>query len=167
VRELFDEYARFIWRTVRHLGVRDSDIEDVCQEVFITIHRRLGDFEGRSSIRTWVYGICMRVASDHRRRAHVRREFPTEKLPPTTAAADQDETYARKQARERLGALLSQLDDDKRAVFTLYEIEELPMKDIARIVGCPLQTAYSRLHAARQRLFDLIEKCQPEGEQVP
>ena len=86
-------------------------------------------------------------------------------LPSSVSAADQDEAYARKQARERLGALLSQLDDDKRAVFTLYEIEELPMKDIARIVGCPLQTAYSRLHAARQRVLELIERAQTQGEQ--
>ena len=166
MRELFDEYARFIWRTVRHLGVREADIEDVCQEVFITIHRRLDDFEGRSTVRTWGYGICLRVASDHRRRAHVRREFPAESLPAAVSLADQDEAYARKQARQRLEQLLQALDEDKRAVFTLYEIEELSMKEIAQIVGCPLQTAYSRLHAARQRVLDLIEQSHAEGREA-
>src|SRR5262245_49705869 len=75
VRQIFDEHARYVWRTLRHLGVADADLEDVCQEVFVTVHRKLPEFEGRSKLRTWLYGICLRVASDYRRReigrAHV------------------------------------------------------------------------------------------------
>jgi RNA polymerase sigma-70 factor (ECF subfamily) len=157
LRGLFDEYAPFVWRTVRHLGIREADIEDVCQEVFLTVYRRLEGFEGRSSVRTWLYGICLRVASDHRRRAHVRRELPVETPPPRIAEAHQDEDYARKQARRRLAAILDELDEDKRAVFVLYEIEELTMREVSDVVKCPLQTAYSRLHAARDRVLSLIE----------
>ena len=76
VRQIFDEHARYVWRTLRHLGVADADLEDVCQEVFVTVHRKLPEFEGRSKLRTWLYGICLRVASDYRRRAYVRRERP-------------------------------------------------------------------------------------------
>ena len=65
VRQVFDEHARFVWRTVRHLGVPESDIADVCQDVFVAVHRKLATFEGRSGLRTWLYAICLRVCSEH------------------------------------------------------------------------------------------------------
>jgi RNA polymerase sigma-70 factor, ECF subfamily len=109
-------------------------------------------FEGRSTIRTWVYGICLRTASDYRRRAHVRREQPVDEVPTQSAEPEQERNAERARQRQRLLELLDQLDDDKREVFVLYEIEELEMKDIATAMGTPLQTAYSRLRAARQQL---------------
>lgn len=152
-REIFDDYAPFVWRTLRHLGIAEADIEDTCQDVFTTVHRKLESFEARSSLRTWIYGICMRVASDRRRRAHVRRERPMAEPPSRVVEATQEKDYARQQARALLAQLLGELDDDKRAVFVLYEIEGLPMKEVAEVMGCPLQTAYSRLHAARERVL--------------
>ncbi len=150
LREVFDDHAAFVWRTLRHLGVREQDLADVCQEVFVTVHRKLDGFEWRSSLRTWLYGICLRVASDHRRRAYVRREIPVSELPSRSVAATQDVDYERAQARQLLAQVLDELDTDKRAVFVLYEIEGMTMKEIAALLECPLQTAYSRLHAARR-----------------
>jgi RNA polymerase sigma-70 factor, ECF subfamily len=158
VQQIFDEYAPFIWRTLRHLGVRESDVPDVCQEVFLAVHRKLDTFEGRSKLRTWLYGICMRVASDHRRRAYMRRETPFSEPPPRKEEASQDQDYERHQARALLATILAELDDDKRAVFVLYEVEDMPMKDIADVVGCPLQTAYSRLHAARKQVLEAAKR---------
>ena len=66
-QEMFTDHARFVWRVLRYLGVGESDLDDVCQEVFLVVHRRLADFEGRSSTRTWVYGIALRVAADYRK----------------------------------------------------------------------------------------------------
>src|SRR5690349_20281254 len=77
-RQVFDEHARYVFRVLKYLGVRESDVPDVCQEVFITVHRKIDGFEGRSSVRTWLYRICQRAASDHRRRAYVRREIVTD-----------------------------------------------------------------------------------------
>jgi RNA polymerase sigma-70 factor (ECF subfamily) len=161
LRKIFDEYSAFVWRTLRHLGIREADIPDVCQEVFITVDRRLSTFEGRSALRTWLYGICLRTASDHRRRAHVRREVAVDQVPTDQIEADQPGSVDRGRARERLLQLLDALDDDKRAVFVLYEVEELGMKEVAEIVGCPLQTAYSRLHAARKLLASELEEHRP------
>ena len=152
LRAIFDEYSAFVWRTLRHLGVPERDIEDVCQEVFVVVHRKLESFEGRSTLRTWVYGICLRTASDYRRRAHVRREQPVDEVPTTTFEPDQEQSIERSRHRKRLLELLESLDEEKRQVFVLYEIEELEMKDIAEAMGTPLQTAYSRLRAARQIL---------------
>ena len=146
---VFREHAAYAWRVLRRLGVHESDVEDVCQEVFVVIHRRLAEFEGRSSVRTWVYGICVRAASDYRKRAHRRRELVTDAPPEQESKEDPHQALATRQARTRLDAILAELDDEKRAVFVLYEIESLPMNEVAEAVGCPLQTAYSRLHAAR------------------
>jgi len=152
LRAIFDEYSAFVWRTIKHLGVPERDIQDVCQEVFVVIHRKLESFEGRSSLRTWVYGICLRTASDYRRRAHVRREQSVDEVPSANFEASQEDDLERARYRQRLAELLDQLDEDKRQVFILYEIEELDMKEIAEAMGTPLQTAYSRLRAARQML---------------
>jgi RNA polymerase sigma-70 factor (ECF subfamily) len=148
--DLFERYAAFVWRTVRHLGVRPADVPDVVQEVFLVVHRQLPGFEGRSTVRTWLYGICLRVASQHRRRAWVRREVPG-----APAETGSDEPATTSDARLTLESMLDEIDDDKRAIVVLYEIEQLPMKEVAEIVGCPVQTAYSRLHAARDRLAEL------------
>ena len=122
---------------------------DLCQEVFVTVHRRLPSFEGRSTLRTWLYGICIRVASEHRRRPHVRKETPLAE--PTPEIGEQhailpDYTLEQRSAVQHL---LAVLDEGKRQVVVLYEIEGFSMKEVAEILECPLQTAYSRLHAAR------------------
>jgi RNA polymerase sigma-70 factor (ECF subfamily) len=150
LRRIFDEHAGYVWRSLRHLGVAEADIEDVCQEVFITVHRKLGEFEGRSTLRTWLYGICLRVASDYRRRAYVRRERAVAEPRDDSASSSTNQPDLRAEARGTLLHLLDLLDDDKRAVLVLYEIEGLSMKEVAEVIGCPLQTAYSRLHAARK-----------------
>lgn len=150
--EIFREHAPFVWRALRHLGVPAADAEDVCQEVFVVVHRRLGDFEGRSSLRTWLYGICLRTASDHRRRARHRYEQVTARVPDERISAPQIEDLAQQEALARLDAALATLDDDTRAVFVLYEMEELTMREVAAAVDCPLQTAYSRLYRARKEI---------------
>jgi RNA polymerase sigma-70 factor (ECF subfamily) len=148
--EIFREHAPFVWRGLRRLGVPESDVEDVCQEVFVVVHRKLGEFEGRSSLRTWIYGICARTASDYRRSGRVRREVVTDAPPEPSHEGGQHDAVALRQARATLDRILDELDDDKRSVFVLYEIEELTMAEVAEALGCPLQTAYSRLHAARK-----------------
>ena len=114
------------------------------------VHRRLPGFEGRSSIQTWIYGICVRVTADYRKRAHRRHECPSAEIPEHAASANQHDDLADHQARALLDATIRTLDDDKRAVFVLFELEELAMTEVAEAVGCPLQTAYARLYAGRK-----------------
>jgi len=163
VREVFDEHAGYLWRTFRHLGIAESDIEDLCQEVFLVVQRKLAEFEGRSALKTWLYGICLRVASDHRRRAHVRHERAQAEPAEHLAAAGGFRPDERAEARSLLQALLGELDEDKRTVLVLYELEGLTMKEVAEVVGCPLQTAYSRLHAARERVLLVLAKQREQG----
>jgi len=158
--EVYRDHAPFLWRALRHLGVRDADIEDVCQEVFLVVHRRLPDFAQRSSLRTWLYSIALRCASDYRRRAHRKREAPSSELVDPMVEAPQPASVAERQARMLLDEILDTLDEPKRAVFVLYELEELAMAEVAEAVGCPLQTAYSRLHAAREAFEAAVKRRQ-------
>jgi RNA polymerase sigma-70 factor (ECF subfamily) len=158
-------YAAFVWRTLRHLGIPDRDIEDVTQEVFIVVHRKLPGFEGRSRIRTWIYGICQRTASDYRRRAYVRREQPTSQPPLPNVDPEQENQLRLAERQRTLILLLDQLDDKKREVFVLHEIEELEMKEVAEAIGTPLQTAYSRLRSARQLLAEAVARLREEERQ--
>jgi RNA polymerase sigma-70 factor (ECF subfamily) len=148
---IFDEHAPFVLRVLRHLGVADRDLQDQSQEAFVAVFRGLEGFAGRSSLRTWIYGICLHVASNYRRRAYIRSERAVAELP---ERADPNDPLAERQQWSTLRRLLDSLDADKRDVFVLYELEELSMKEVAEACDCPLQTAYSRLHAARKRLLE-------------
>ena len=164
IKSLVKDQAQYVWRALRHLGVREADVEDACQDVFVVLHRRLADFRGDSSIRTFIYGICVRIASEHRRRAHVVREV-SEANPATLAQPEQQfERAAHRESLECLGRILDQLDDDKRAVFVLYELEELTMMEVAKAVQCPIQTSYSRLHAARRLVTESAARFTQAGE---
>jgi RNA polymerase sigma-70 factor, ECF subfamily len=164
-RELFDAHGPYIWRTLRRLGVRDADAKDMCQEVFVVVHRRLPEFDGTASVRTWVYGIALRVASQYRRRAVHRHEELSDQIPETASAPPQDDALYGNWLLERLNAALDRLDDNQRAVFVLYELEEFTMTEIASALGCPLQTAYSRLRVARETVRKAFRDIREEGRQ--
>src|SRR3954468_6491043 len=149
--EIFQQHARFLWRTLMNLGVPSREAQDLCQEVMIIVHRRLPSFDGRS-LRGWLYGICVRVASDYRRSARVRREIVSESPPDEVSSSDLVEFIDRgRDVRLLLGAL-AQLDEAKRVAFVLFEIEELTLAEVAEAVGAPLQTVYSRIKAAREQI---------------
>lgn len=150
--ELFETQAPFVWRALARLGVPASDVADASQEVFLVIHRRLPDFEGRSSIKTWVYGICLRVAQSFRNKSFRSREQALDGADTAGGAhdAEQEGNLDWRRARAHLMAVLDQLGDESRQVFVLYELEELSMPEIAEVLECPVTTAYSRLDSARK-----------------
>jgi RNA polymerase sigma-70 factor (ECF subfamily) len=158
-------YSGYIWRVLRCLGVPEADVDDLCQETFLVVHRKLTSFEGRSALRSWIYGIAFRVVSDHRGRAHRRHELVTDKPPERAAAAPQEADLERVQDWALLDRLLCELTDDQRQVFVLYEVEELSMREISEIVKCPMQTAYSRLHAARKRITHALAELRADEAQ--
>jgi RNA polymerase sigma-70 factor (ECF subfamily) len=149
--EIFQQQSQFLWRTLMNLGVPRCDAQDVCQEVMLTVHRRLPDFDGRS-LRGWLYGICVRFASDYRRSARVRREVPSESLPEQTASSESTELLDRARSLRRTLAALDTLDDAKRDAFVLYEVEELTLAEVSEALAVPIQTVYSRVKAAREAL---------------
>lgn len=155
--EIFREHGPYLWRALLGLGVWPGDVDDACQEVFLVVHRRLPEFDGRA-LGSWLYAICLRVASDYRRSARIRNEVPVEQLPEAHAPPKQVESVFTRELGERLLAALDRLDEDRRAAFVLYEIQELPLREVADAIGCPLQTAYSRLQSARQEIRGAFER---------
>jgi RNA polymerase sigma-70 factor (ECF subfamily) len=97
--------------------------------------------------------MCLRVASDFRRRGHRRHERLYADPPVVGRGANQEDRTSQRQTLLRMDAALARLNPEQREVFVLYEIEELPMIEVARAIARPLQTAYSRLHAARKAVI--------------
>jgi RNA polymerase sigma-70 factor, ECF subfamily len=154
IRDVHERHADFVWRSLQRLGVRAMDLEDQMQEVFIVAHRRLGSFDGSSELKTWLFGICLRVAAAHRRRAHVRRETATldGEAPEAGVSDDPERSALEREAREELEGLLAGLELEKRAVFVMFEVEGFTAPEIASVMGTPVGTVYSRLAAARGEL---------------
>ncbi len=156
---LIEKSAARVWRSLRYLGISDQELPDASQEVFLIVHRRLGEFRGDSSFETWLFGICVGVARNARRRQTKQRQrfssLPDEENPSLEVGVEQ--TLDLQRARVRLRAALSQLSEEQREVFVLHEIEELEMRTVAETVGCPLFTAYSRLRRARQELTKILK----------
>ena len=151
-RELYDANLPFVWRSLRRLGVSEAEAADAAQEVFLVIHRKLPEFEGRAKVTTWIFRICMRVASDRRRRAHVRREVYDEAGVPECkdSAGGPAEALERMQDLALFEAAMARMDMGQRAVFTLFELEGMTGDDVAEVLGIPLGTVYSRLRLARE-----------------
>jgi len=156
--EVFEQHLSMVWRVLRYLGVPESDVEDVAQEVFVVVHRKLPGFEGRSALTSWLYSICWRTYQDYRRRAFRRHEVLSDPPPGTAQAATQERDLETEQRLAALAKFLEGLDEDKRTVFVLFELEELEMKEVVAIVGCPLQTGYTRLRVARTHVKNAWER---------
>ena len=152
--EVYDANVDYVWRIVARLGVRPPAVEDVAQDVFVVVHKKLGEFEGRSSIRTWLFQIARRVVHDHRRTLQRKdpraADDPDVDRVPTDERDAPDATAARAQAIRILQELLDRLDDEKKEVFILAELEQLPAPQIAEALGINVNTVYSRLRLARE-----------------
>jgi RNA polymerase sigma-70 factor, ECF subfamily len=161
--QLFASEAPRVWRALRRLGVRDADLEDLVQDVFLVVYRRWGDFRGESSLRTWIYGIALRRAFAQRRNRHARGvvDLGHPELP--SQAPEQSRELARVELRGALQHALERLREGKREVFVLYELEELPMRDVAALLATPLHTCYARLYAARAELAVALRRAGHEG----
>jgi len=145
--EVYAAHVAFVWRTLRTFGVADAQLEDAVQDVFVVVHRRLPEWEGRAQLTTWLFAIARRVASAQRRKAGSARTEPMVDEP-----AGGDDTFAaiqRAQAAATVTAILDRMDEDKRIVFALVELEQLTVPEVARVLSINLNTAYSRLRLAR------------------
>jgi RNA polymerase sigma-70 factor (ECF subfamily) len=163
---VYEEEFEFVWRSLRLLGVAPELLEDVTQDVFSIVSRQLGMFEGRSSLRTWLFAILSRVAANQRR-AQVRKLKPLEPLGDALAAdepspARQAETAEVVRTIERHCA---SLPPDQRALFVLALVEEVPCPELALAFGVPLNTVYSRIRALRENLRRLLAGRELEHDQ--
>jgi RNA polymerase sigma-70 factor (ECF subfamily) len=152
LQDIMAAHSRYVTRLLRGLGVAEADLPDLRQDTFLVVHRQLPGFEGRSSLRTWIAGIVRRLASDYRAKARHTREQQTETLPEIAVAAGQQEWLEGCEGSRLVSSILSELREEQRAVFVMYEIENRSMLEIALTVDCPVSTAYARLQAARRAI---------------
>jgi RNA polymerase sigma-70 factor (ECF subfamily) len=157
---VYDRYFDYVHRLVARLA-GTSDPDDLVQEVFLVVHRRLRGFEGRASLTTWLFRIAYRVVGAHIRRERLRRALRTalgwesEPVEPPRGPllVEQAEQAA------ALAAALGSLSWKKRAVIVLHEVEGWPCRDIARRLGVPVDTVYTRLHHARRELATALVRA--------
>ncbi len=159
---VYDENVDFVWRSARRLGVSTTNLEDVVQEVFIVVHRKLDAFEGRSSLRTWLYGITLHVVRNHKRSG---RRKPMNGSEEASRAVDNapisdrqrpDAVVERQRARDMLQRILNELPDDLSEVLVMAELENMSGPDIAAVTGLKVATVYGRLKAARIKFNDKV-----------
>jgi RNA polymerase sigma-70 factor (ECF subfamily) len=146
--EVYQAHVAFVWRVLRTFGVSDVQLEDAVQDVFVVVHRRLPEWQGRAAITTWLFAIARRVASSHRRRKSTARTETLTEDP--VGDADTFAEMSRAQASATVMGILEHMDEDKRIVFALVELEQLTVPEVARMLDLKLNTAYSRLRLARQ-----------------
>jgi RNA polymerase sigma-70 factor, ECF subfamily len=152
VAEIYEAHADFLWRSLQHLGIRDADLEDAVQEVMVVVHRKRQSYDFQCRLTTWLFGICLRIASRHRRRAYFRWERSPEVLPEQIDLTTPEEQVAHLRDSALLEQILSTLSPEHRATFTLFEVEGASCQTIAGLFGVPVGTVYSRLHAARKQV---------------
>jgi RNA polymerase sigma-70 factor, ECF subfamily len=164
---VYEEHFDFVWRALRRYGVPDASLDDAIQDVFLVVQSRLATFEGRSSLRTWMFGIARRIARDHRPSARARTEAVSpdtlDALPDIESKSPLATLEAIEQAR-LLERLLAGLAPDKRAAFVLVELEQMTILEASEALHVNSNTMSSRVRAARQELEQAIARLESHKE---
>jgi len=167
--QVHERHGEFVWRTLHRMGVRPPHIEDVYQEVFLVVHRRLHTFSGQSALTTWLYEICFRVAAGFRRKAHFRREQllgdSSELEAFSSEAPSPERQLATARQAKQLERILDAMPLEYRVVFVMFEIEGLSSEQISVSLGTPVGTVYSRLYRARKRFARALSRLGSEQKE--
>jgi RNA polymerase sigma-70 factor (ECF subfamily) len=162
LEQVYREHADFVWRLLRHFTIEEASRDDVFHEVFLVVHRRLADYDGRASIPTWLFGITRNVVLHHRR-GHARHQRRLAVAPPPTSGPGPDDYVAQLEARALVDRFLAGLAEEQRLAFVLAEIEGLRAPEIAEQLGLNLNTLYSRLQALRKQFARFVAEARAPG----
>jgi RNA polymerase sigma-70 factor (ECF subfamily) len=164
---VYEANFRYVWRCLRSLGVRDAQLDDAMQDVFIVAARKLQTFDGAAALRTWLYAIALRIARKYRERA--RREPLALEVEPEQLAPDLERRVVHQQSLALARRALEALSEEQREVFVLARVEQMSAPEIVSVVGIPLNTVYSRLRAARLAFEAEIARLKvlPRSEHEP
>ncbi len=163
-RTMFEAEFSYVCRSLRRCGIRDADVEDLAHDVFLAAHASHANFDARRAVKPWLFGICFRIASHHKRRAGYKREQlgDAEDAEDTTPLADVH--IEAEERRQLVLRVLDTLDDERRAVLVMHDLDEISMRDIADVLGIPVFTAYSRLRIAREQFAAAARRLQHRRE---
>ena len=157
-REVYEAHVELVWRTLRRVGVPDASVDDAAQEVFLAVHRALPTWEGRSTLRGWIYRVARNTGLNHNRAIRRRPDgAPTETADAVAhGGADPERAASSREALGELSALLARIDESKREVLVLTELEGFSAPEIAELLAIPVNTVYSRLRLARVQFERLL-----------
>lgn len=156
--DAYREHVAYVWNSLRRLGARESDVEDLVHDVFVTAYRRLDAYDTDRPMRRWLFGIAFRVLSAERRRARNRLEVPSDNIDVASEAPRHDEATA---ARRLLMAALAELPIEQRAVLVMHDVDGYSAPEIAESLELPVNTVYSRLRLARAKFAMAARRLQP------
>jgi RNA polymerase sigma-70 factor (ECF subfamily) len=165
--QAFRAEFRGVATLLRRLGVRPGDVEDVTQELFLTVHRRWADYDPARPVRPWLRAFAVRAAADYRQLARVRRERSDDTLDPTDEAAGADAQIEARDQRRAVMEALDALAPERRDVLVLVDLEESPVPEAAEALGVPLNTAYSRLREARKDFAAAVRRNRLRQGETP
>ena len=161
---IYEGELAWVHRTLRRLGARPADIEDLCHDVFVAVYRALDRFDHERPLRPWLFGIAFRVVSDYRSRARFTRERASAAIDESPAGdIDPEAALAGAEARALLLRALDTLPLEQRAVFVAVEIDETPIPELATALGTSVNTLYSRLRLARARVASAVQSFAHDG----
>jgi RNA polymerase sigma-70 factor (ECF subfamily) len=159
--EVFSRELDYICRTLRRLGVPERDVEDLAHEVFLVLRRTWHEYDAARPVRAYLFGIAFRIASSNRRRTW--RETNAAVVDAQDSAPLPDEVLQAKRTRALVLAALDCVPLPRRAVLAMHDLDEIPMRDIARELSIPLFTAYSRLRKARREFERAVIRLEKEN----
>jgi RNA polymerase sigma-70 factor (ECF subfamily) len=157
-QRIFKAESSYVWNTLKRLGIPDRDVEDVAHDVFLTVYRRFDDFDSTRPVRPWLFGIAFRTASRYRELARNQREVMDDEHDPPDERPAADEQLVAHQARQVLHRALDTVDLDQRAAFVMHDIDGFSVPEIATALSIPLNTVYSRLRLARERVKTAVQR---------
>ncbi|MET0387951.1 MAG: sigma-70 family RNA polymerase sigma factor [Polyangiales bacterium] len=160
VEEVYEAHFDFVWRTARRLGTPESQVDDVVQEVFVVVQRRLAEFEGRSQLKTWLFGITRRVVLANIRRHGRQQRISLDELAELAdpSCQDAESQLMADEDTQLMYSLLDELSADKREVFVLAELEELSGPAIAEALDLQLSNVYARIRVARRAFAAALQR---------
>ena len=155
---VYRDHLDYVWQSLRRLGLPAADLEDLAHEVFLVVHRKLGEYDATRPIKPWLFGIAFRVASDHRKKLARRGEQADDSTDMRAASDASPEAQAvTRQAIELARRALASVDDEARAVFILAELDGVAVTEVATSLEIPVNTAYTRLRRARLAVANALQ----------
>jgi RNA polymerase sigma-70 factor (ECF subfamily) len=157
-RALFLAHASYVANSLRRLGVRERDLEDVTHDVFISVYRHFEDFDPTRPVKPWLFGFAAKIALGYRRRAGYARETLSERIEGIDEGPAADEQIAAQEKRDLVVAALASVHEERRPVLVMHDIDGIAMPDIVSVLAIPLNTGYSRLRLARAEFAQAVQR---------
>jgi len=163
-KTIFDAEFSYVCRTLRRLGVAQGDIEDIAQEVFVSVYRRFADYDHQKPIRPWLFAFAFRFAGNYLRSARHRREVSTDAVPdPGQEGKGPEQRLAEQQTQQLVLDALQQVPLERRSALMMHDIDGFTAQQISEVMSIPVGTVYSRVSLARQEVRKAIQRIRLQG----